>query len=153
MLLDQGAQSSFFGVLAPWPPADCVYSCSISSSISHTGRQLRVDKNDRHRRSNEGDAPLRLEAEAAAGEGDVAIRGKECDQAKDLSTAGLDGTEVIQAGPGAPGVAGGTGGARQQRVQGLPITSSTLCSSAVPPGEHRQVGRLPWNRWRFKPRP
>jgi hypothetical protein len=34
MLLDQGAQSSFSGVLAPWPPADFVYSYSISLSIS-----------------------------------------------------------------------------------------------------------------------
>ena len=185
MLLDQGAQSPFSGVLAPWPPADCVYSCSvsflicsaslsfcferclicsISSSISHTGGQLRVAPKWRavldqstnhccHRGNDEGDAPLLLEADAAAGEGDVVIRGKEGDQAKNHSRAGLDGTEVIQAGPGAPGVAGGTGGARQQRVQGLPITSSTLCSSAVPPGEHRQVGRLPWARWRFKPRP
>jgi len=119
MLLDQGAQSSFSGVLAPWPPADCVYSCSISlsisfvrASISRTGRQLRVapkwravldqsKKNCCHRGSDEGDAPLLLEADAAAEGGDVVIGGKECDQAKDHSPAGLDGTEVIQAGPGA----------------------------------------------------
>ncbi len=74
--------------------------CSISSSISRTGRQLRVDKNDRHRGSDEGDAPLLLEADAAAEGGDVVIGGKECDQAKDHPPAGLDGTEVIQAGPG-----------------------------------------------------
>ena len=75
--------------------------CSISSSIPRTGRQLRVDKNCRHRGSDEGDAPLLLEADAAAEGGDVVIGGKECDQAKDHSPAGLDGTEVIQAGPGA----------------------------------------------------
>jgi hypothetical protein len=75
--------------------------CSISSSISRTGRQLRVDKNCRHRGKDEGDAPLLLEADAAAEGGDVVIGGKECDQAKDHSPAGLDGTEVIQAGPGA----------------------------------------------------
>ena len=75
--------------------------CSISSSIPRTGRQLRVDKNDRHRGSDEGDAPLLLEADAAAEGGDVVIGGKESDQAKDHSPAGLDGTEVIQAGPGA----------------------------------------------------
>jgi hypothetical protein len=75
--------------------------CSISSSISRTGRQLRVDKNCRHRGSDEGDAPLLLEADAAAEGGDVVIGGKECDQAKDHSAAGLDGTEVVQAGPGA----------------------------------------------------
>jgi hypothetical protein len=126
MLLDQGAQSSFSGVLAPWPPADFVYSCSvslsicfirctaslsfclerclicsISRSISRTGRQLRVDSHCRHRGSDEGDAPLLLEADAAAEGGDVVIGGKESDQAKDHSPAGLDGTEVIQAGPGA----------------------------------------------------
>ena len=75
--------------------------CSISSSIPRTGRQLRVDKNDRHRGSDEGDAPLLLEDDAAAEGGDVVIGGKESDQAKDHSPAGLDGTEVIQAGPGA----------------------------------------------------
>jgi hypothetical protein len=75
--------------------------CSISSSISRTGRQLRVDKNCRHRGKDEGDTPLLLEADAAAEGADVVIGGKECDQAKDHSPAGLDGTEVIQAGPGA----------------------------------------------------
>jgi hypothetical protein len=75
--------------------------CSISSSIPRTGRQLRVDKNCRHRGSDEGDAPLLLEADIAAEGGDVVIGGKECDQAKDHSAAGLNGTEVIQAGPGA----------------------------------------------------
>jgi hypothetical protein len=43
---------------------------------------------------------LLLEADAAAEGGDVVIGGKECDQAKDHPPAGLDGTEVIQAGPG-----------------------------------------------------
>jgi len=75
--------------------------CSISISISRTGRQLRVDKNCRHRDNDEGDAPLLLEADTAAEGGDVVIGGKESDQAKDHSPAGLDGTEVIQAGPGA----------------------------------------------------
>ena len=75
--------------------------CSISSSISRTGRQLRVDKNCRHRGSDEGDTPLLLEGDAAAEGVDVVIGGKECDQAKDHSPAGLDGTEVIQAWPGA----------------------------------------------------
>jgi len=44
---------------------------------------------------------LLLEADTAAEGGDVVIGGKECDQAKDHSPAGLNGTEVIQAGPGA----------------------------------------------------
>ncbi len=42
-----------------------------------------------------------LETDAAAEHGDVVIGGKESDQAKDHSPAGLDGTEVIQAWPGA----------------------------------------------------
>ena len=42
-----------------------------------------------------------LEADVVAGEGDVVIGGKHGDQAKDHSPTGLDGTEVIQAGPGA----------------------------------------------------
>jgi hypothetical protein len=86
--------------------------CSISISISRTGRQLRVapkrravfnesDKNDRHRGSDEGDAPLLLETDAAAEDGDVVIGGKESDQAENQTATGLDGTEVIQAGPGA----------------------------------------------------
>jgi hypothetical protein len=44
---------------------------------------------------------LLLETDGAAGEGDVVIGGKQSDQAEDHSPAGLDGTEVIQAGPGA----------------------------------------------------
>jgi hypothetical protein len=75
--------------------------CSISSSIPRTGRQLRVDNHCRHRGSDEGDAPLLLEADVVAGEGDVVIGGKQGDQAEKQTAAGLDGTEVIQAGPGA----------------------------------------------------
>jgi hypothetical protein len=75
--------------------------CSISISIPRTGRQLSIDKNCRHRGNDEGDAPLLLEADAAAEGGDVVIGGKQSDQAEDHSPAGLDGTEVIQAGPGA----------------------------------------------------
>jgi hypothetical protein len=75
--------------------------CSISSSIPRTGRQLRVDKNCRHRGNDEKDSPLLLETDAAAEGGDVVIGGKQSDQAEDHSPAGLDGTEVIQAEPGA----------------------------------------------------
>ena len=42
-----------------------------------------------------------LEADTAAEGGDVVIGGKQGDQAEDQAGAGLDGTEVIQAGPGA----------------------------------------------------
>ena len=75
--------------------------CSISRSISRTGRQLRVDKNCRHRGKDEGDAPLLLETDVVAGEGDVVIGSKQGDQAEDQAATGLDGTEVIQAWPGA----------------------------------------------------
>jgi hypothetical protein len=62
---------------------------------------LRVDKNCRHRGNDEKDSPLLLETDAAAEDGDVVIGGKESDQAEKQTAAGLDGTEVIQAGPGA----------------------------------------------------
>jgi hypothetical protein len=44
---------------------------------------------------------LLLEADAAAEGGDVVIGGKESDQTEDQAAARLDGTEVIQTGPGA----------------------------------------------------
>jgi hypothetical protein len=53
-------------------------------------RQLRVDKNDRHRGSDAGDAPLLLDWEAAAGDGDVVKRGEQSDQAEDQSANDLD---------------------------------------------------------------
>ncbi|MFM9102411.1 MAG: hypothetical protein ACKOPS_14225, partial [Cyanobium sp.] len=33
VLPDQGAQSPLLGIFAPWPPADFVYSCSVSLLI------------------------------------------------------------------------------------------------------------------------
>jgi hypothetical protein len=60
---------------------------------------LSIDKNCRHRGNDEGDAPLLLESDAAAEDGDVVIGGKESDQAEDQAAARLDGTEVIQAWP------------------------------------------------------
>jgi hypothetical protein len=44
---------------------------------------------------------LLLETDAAAEGGDVAIGGKQSDQAEEQSATGLDGTELIQAWPGA----------------------------------------------------
>jgi len=44
---------------------------------------------------------LLLEIDAEAEGGDVVIGRKECDQAEDQTATGLDGTEVIQAEPGA----------------------------------------------------
>ena len=51
-------------------------SCAISFSMSGLRRQLSVDKNERHRGSDEPDAPLLREREGAGGEGDVVIGGK-----------------------------------------------------------------------------
>jgi hypothetical protein len=44
---------------------------------------------------------LLLEADALAGEADVVIGREQGDQAEDQAAAGLEGTEKIQAGPGA----------------------------------------------------
>ncbi|MCX5953330.1 MAG: hypothetical protein NTZ40_07525 [Cyanobacteria bacterium] len=51
---------------------------------------MRVDKNDRHRGSDAGDAPLLLDREAAAGDGDVVIGGEQGDQAEDQTANGLN---------------------------------------------------------------
>jgi hypothetical protein len=44
---------------------------------------------------------LLLEGDATAEGGDVVIGGKQSNQAEDQTAPGLDGTEVIQAGPSA----------------------------------------------------
>lgn len=111
-------------LLAPWPPADCVYSCSVSLSIrslslltrkisfsihslsflkacsriskSGSRRQLSVDKNCRHRGSDENDTPLLMELAAGAGEGDVVIGGEQGDQAEDETSDGLGSAEAVE---------------------------------------------------------
>jgi hypothetical protein len=62
---------------------------------------LSIDNHCRHRGNDEKDSPLLLETDTAAEGGDVVIGGKESDQADDQTATGLDGTELIQAGPGA----------------------------------------------------
>jgi hypothetical protein len=62
---------------------------------------MRIDNQCRHRGNDEKDSPLLLETDAAAEGGDVAIGGKQSDQAEEQSATGLDGTELIQAWPGA----------------------------------------------------
>ncbi len=57
---------------------------------------MSVDKNCRHRGSDEGNAPLLSDAEVVAGEGDVVIGGKEGDQAEGKPADGLGDTEAIQ---------------------------------------------------------
>jgi len=60
---------------------------------------LSIDKNNRHRGSDEGDAPLLLEVEGAAVEGDVVIGGEESDQAKCDAAKGLGEPEAVEAKP------------------------------------------------------
>jgi hypothetical protein len=48
----------------------------VLASMSRTGRQFSIDKNNRHRGSDEGNSPLLGELEGAAGEGDVVIGGE-----------------------------------------------------------------------------
>jgi hypothetical protein len=95
-------------------------SCAISISISRTGRQLSIDKNCRHRGSNEGDAPLLLEREAAAGDGDLVIGGEQGDQAEEQAADGLDEAEPIETGPGAQGTldSGGAAGGWRAGLSG-----------------------------------
>ena len=69
--------------------------------MSRTGRQFSIDKNDRHRGSDEGNSPLLGELEGAAGEGDVVIGGEQRDQAKGETTEGLGEAEAIEGKPGA----------------------------------------------------
>ena len=76
-------------------------NCSISFSISRTGRQFSIDNNNRHRGSDEGDSPLLGELEGAAGEGEVVIGGEQRDQAKDEASEGLGDAEAIEGEPGA----------------------------------------------------
>jgi hypothetical protein len=57
---------------------------------------LSIDNNDRHRGSDEGDAPLLGDGDVAPGEGDVVIRGEQSDQADGKAADRLGGTEAIQ---------------------------------------------------------
>ena len=73
--------------------------CLVRASISRTGRQLSIDKKERHRGSDAGDSPLLGELECAAGEGDVVIGGEEGNQGKNHPTERLGDPEAIQARP------------------------------------------------------
>jgi hypothetical protein len=57
---------------------------------------LSIDKNDRHRGSDEGDAPLLGDGEVAPGDGEVVIGGEEGDQAKSKATDGLGEAEAVE---------------------------------------------------------
>jgi hypothetical protein len=73
--------------------------CLVRASISRTGRQLSIDKKERHRGSDAGDSPLLGELECAAGEGDVVIGGEKGNQGKNHPTERLGDPEAIQARP------------------------------------------------------
>jgi hypothetical protein len=58
---------------------------------------LSIDKNDRHRGSDERDAPLLGGGEVAPGDEEVVIGGEEGDQAEGKATDGLGETEPVEA--------------------------------------------------------
>jgi hypothetical protein len=60
---------------------------------------LSIDNHCRHRGNDENDPPLLLELEAAAGEGDVVIGGKQGDQADGKPADSLGGDKAIKALP------------------------------------------------------
>lgn len=85
----------------------CLVRCSISlvrCSISRTGRQLSIDKNERHGGSDAGDSPLLRERQASAGEGDVVIGGEQGDQTDEQARDGLQPAKPIEAWPGTRGI-------------------------------------------------
>ena len=71
--------------------------CFVRCSISRTGRQLSIDKNERHGGSDAGDSPLLWNWEASAGDCDVVIGGEQRDEANDEVRDGLKPAEPIQA--------------------------------------------------------
>jgi hypothetical protein len=58
---------------------------------------LSIDKNCRHRGSDEKDSPLPLEADGGAGEGDVVIGREQGDQAEDEAADGLAEANAVEA--------------------------------------------------------
>jgi hypothetical protein len=55
-----------------------------------------LSKNDRHRGSDEGDAPLLGDGDAAPGKGEVVIGGKKSDQAEGQATGGLGEAKPVE---------------------------------------------------------
>jgi hypothetical protein len=60
---------------------------------------LSIDKNCRHRGSDERDAPLLGDGEVAPGEGEVVIGAEQGDQAEGEAADGLGEAEAIEGGP------------------------------------------------------
>ena len=70
---------------------------SMRVSKSGSRRQLSIDNHCRHRGSDENDAPLLLERDAAAGEGDVVIGGEQGNQPDDQASDDLEPARPIEA--------------------------------------------------------
>jgi hypothetical protein len=70
--------------------------CIFRSSKPGSRRQFSIDKNDRHRGSDEGDAPLLWDGDVAPGEGEVVIGGEKGDQAEGKATDGLGETQLVE---------------------------------------------------------
>jgi hypothetical protein len=60
---------------------------------------LSIDKNDRHRGSEEGNTPLLGDGDVAPDDEEVVIGGEEGDQAKSEATDGLGETEPVETKP------------------------------------------------------
>ncbi|MFN7630900.1 MAG: hypothetical protein ACK55B_11460 [Cyanobacteriota bacterium] len=68
---------------------------------------MSIDKNCRHRGSDEKDSPLLLEADGAAEDGDVVIGGEQGDQAEHEAADGLQEAKAIEGEPPMPRGLGG----------------------------------------------
>ena len=68
----------------------------VRASISCTGRQLSVDKNERQRGSDAGDTPLLGDWDGVAEEGEVVIGGEEGDQGDHGAGGGLQQALAIE---------------------------------------------------------
>ena len=76
--------------------SDSLLKAFVLASISRTGRQFSIDKNDRQRGNDAGNGPLLGELEGATGERDVVIGGKKRDQANGETTEGLGDAEAVE---------------------------------------------------------
>ena len=60
---------------------------------------MSIDKNDRHRGSDEANTPLLGDGDVAPDDGEVVIGGEKGDQAKSEATDGLGETEPVETNP------------------------------------------------------
>ena len=107
---------------------------------------MSIDNHRRHRGNDENDSPLLLELEAAAGEGDVVIGGKQGDQAESKPAERLGGAKAVETRPArrwCPQVwRGRWGGGGHKRVTDLPYQCHrgvVLSRTAISAAESMQV--------------